>query len=233
MIVTVNWGVPETQLEGVWLQSLVHELRQVLPSPRFTLAAALPPSSWAMRYLQPKMLDACIDLFNVKCFDFVPLDSKTTYHNSAMYPTQGRYANIGNVANVHSSLQQLEVIGVPMHKVLLGVSALGRIFYGATGPGQSHEPAGTRAVVVPYRQLPLKGSTLREDTDLGVAYCVDTQGKRFVSYDNALTVNIKAAYARRNNLAGMSLDQAGFDIQAMTGLLMSAYRGLYPPYDDD
>lgn len=226
----VNWGIPETQLQGTDLQNLLYDLRQALPSPTYMITAALPPNKWAMRHLNVKILNDWVDLFNVMCFDFVPHDGQTTYHNSAMYPSREQHVNYEKVPDCHTSLQGLEALGVPMDKVLLGISGLGRVFYGATGPDQMYEPAGSRPVVIPFSQLPLKGSMLREDTDLGVAYCVDEQGKRFVSYDNALTVNIKAAYVRKNNLAGMVLDQASFDVPGMTGLLKSAYHAMYPPY---
>ncbi|KAB8698123.1 hypothetical protein FH972_026373 [Carpinus fangiana] len=203
---------------------LLHELRQALPSPTYWISVALPADKeWALKHLNIRSLGVCVDLINVMCFNLVSKEARVTGHASAVYQAALQCADYAQTPDCHACLQRLQEQGVPMHKVMLGISSLGQVFHGATGPGQRYE----KISFIPYSQLPLPGAKISEDTKTGFAYCVDQEGARFVSYDNRLTVEVKAAFVRSNNLAGIVVKQACFDVRK-DGLVEAAYRALHP-----
>lgn len=96
--------------------------------------------------------------------------------------------------------------GATASKIVLGMPAYGHSFEGTTGLGSSFTTTvstGTIDVgIFAYKQLPLAGSTVFENTTDISSYSYDASKKEFISYDTPAIVQLKAKYAQSNGLAG-------------------------------
>ncbi|PIL35013.1 hypothetical protein GSI_02800 [Ganoderma sinense ZZ0214-1] len=123
--------------------------------------------------------------------------------------------------------------GVTESKISMGLPLYGRSFESTDGLGKSYNgnsPGTSEEGVLFYRDLPLPGATVHEDTSDVASYSYDSSKREFVSYDTPNIAKLKAQYVVSKGLAGtffwdLSTDRKG------SGSLVDATAGMYGSLD--
>ena len=165
-----------------------------LPEDRFCLTVALPAAKSTLQHIDLKGASEYLDYINLKAYDFCGPWSPRSGHHAQLY-AMGKDEVSGS-----SGVTQLLSQGFPAKKILLGIPLHGRSFVGAVGPSQTYNGAGGVEGVFEYNQLPRRGCSEVVDKRHVAAQCVGGDGG-FISYDNAETVQTKAAFCKQKGLA--------------------------------
>ncbi len=197
---TVDWEHPKTVEEGRSYIELLADVRRSLPAPYYILTSALPAGEWVLSTLDLRRIAEHLDYLNLMAYDFAgPWTGRTGHHAQLFAPPAPQPAT---GASGQAAVEYLLRQGVPASKILLGVPLYGRSFLGADNVGQGFSGHGGDDGTFDCKHLPRPGSQEFVDQQVGAAFCVGGDGG-FVSYDDAQTVRIKAAWAKRNGLGGL------------------------------
>lgn len=132
--------------------------------------------------------------------------------------------------SVVSSVRYLQNINVPLDRICLGIPVYGRSFLGVDSVGQQYDGHGGEEGTFVYKALPRPGTVEEVDECLGAAYCVGGDGG-FVSYDNPVTVLMKADFVRRAGLGGLFYWHGTADkSECLQSLVATGFRGLHPAF---
>lgn len=203
---------------------LLETVRHFLPASYYILTSALPAAAWALRNIDLSTASAYLNYLNLMAYDFVGPWHPLSGHHSQLYSPPNNASSSSANAAVLYCLQR----SVHPSKILLGIPAFAHSFPGATGPNQPYLLAASAAEdrTIEYNALPLPGTTEQVDERLGVAFLVDATAG-FVSYDNATTVKMKAAYVQRMRLGGMFYWQGTGDVRGARSLVETGYNSLH------
>lgn len=124
---------------------------------------------------------------------FGPWSPKSGHHAQLYAMNKEETSGSSGVAHLMSH-------GFPAKKILLGIPTHGRSFLNAAGPGQRFNGGGGEEGAFEYNQLPRKGTREAVDKRHVAAQCIGGDGG-FVTYDNAETVQTKAAFCKQKGLA--------------------------------
>lgn len=203
--------------------ALMSTLRKHLPAPHYILTTALPAGTWALRNIDLAKAASHLDHINLMSYDFAgPWTKMSGYHaqlhtppnSSAEMQTSGR-----------SAVQYMRSQGVPAEKIVLGIPAYGHSFVGASHINQKFHASGGNEGTFEYNQLPRPGTHEVVDENAGAAYCLGGDGG-FVSYDNPATVQMKARFAKQQNLAGLFYWTGPGDSKGPRSLVAAGYNAL-------
>ncbi|KAM5536903.1 hypothetical protein V8D89_009450 [Ganoderma adspersum] len=123
--------------------------------------------------------------------------------------------------------------GVSESKISVGLPLYGRSFENTAGLGKSYDgngPGTSEEGIIFYRDLPLAGATVHEDTTDVASYSYDSSKREFISYDTPNIAKLKAQYVKSKGLAGtffwdLSTDKKG------SGSLVDTTVGVYGTLD--
>lgn len=222
----VDWEHPNGVRQCRDYISLLAKMRTYFPTPRYICTSAIPGHDWAYRQLNVLHASQYLDLINLMCYDFTTNMSAQTGHQAQLdrsnLPCTPLNAPSGKAAVTH-----LRTSGVPGHKILLGIPAYGRCFRGTTGVDQPFTRYVANERVIPYCDLPLPNSVEQVDRAAVAAYCF-SEAIGFVTYDNPVTVMMKADFVKANRLAGLFYWEGTGDIDNPRSLVLAGYDGLFP-----
>ncbi|MCJ1479010.1 hypothetical protein MMC13_007694 [Lambiella insularis] len=221
--IDIDWEHPSSTAEGHDYVHLLDTIRTFLPASYYILTSALPAAAWALRHINLAAASSYLNFLNLMAYDYSGPWSRVSGHQSQLYSPPNSNAPSANSAVLYC-LQR----SVPPSKILLGLPAYGHSFPGTTGPGQACLPPSspTEERAVEYNALPLPSTTERVDEQLGAAFLVDPVAG-FVSYDNAATVRMKAAYVQRMRLGGLFYWQGTGDVRGERSLVETGYNSLH------
>ena len=222
--VKVDWEHPSDSRQGANYVQLLTALRASLPSPQYILTTALPAGEWALRNIDIGLASTLLDYINVMAYDFSGPWTSATGHHSQLYTPKSPHSDAATIS-CHSAVGYMISKGVPSRKLLLGIPAYGRSFLGAKKIGEKFTGQGGEEGVFEYRELPRPGSKEHTDTKIGAAYCIGGDGG-FVTYDNPVTVHLKAGFAKQHNLGGLFFWTGTGDAQGPQSLVETAYKSL-------
>lgn len=219
-----DYEYPSTAAQGQGFADLLTELRTAFTSLQtsngdsvpyqITVAVAAGLDN-AANYVVPQM-DKAIDYWNLMVRSIL-FSAFSILIAIQAYDYSGSFSTVtANQANVYGdqltgfstdkALTWYKAQGATASKIVLGMPAYGHSFEGTTGLGSTFTTTvstGTIDVgIFAYKQLPLAGSTVFENTTDISSYSYDASKKEFISYDTPAIVKLKAQYAQSKGLAG-------------------------------
>ncbi len=238
--IDVDWEYPKGTVaadgttEGANYTALLLEFRKQLDAygaathtkPMLTVAAApglgrYPGVNW------PAVAGA-VDQVGLMNYDYNGPWQQFTGIIAPLYPVPGAIRENGNV---DSTVQEYEGAGIPAAKLLVGVPFYGYHWSAVTDAGMhngfsmsGHPERGD----TPYReiaQLPGAAAPFR-DAHSAAPWIYD--GNSFWTFDDAVSIEAKAAYTRDHSLGGMMIWELSGDTPDGS-LLKAMYEGLHKP----
>ncbi len=172
-------------------------------------------------------LQKIVDYINVMTYDFQGTWDSTTGLNAPLYKDPGGGPAAGNV---HDAVQMYLNRGVPAGKLMMGVPFYGYRYDNVREANNGLYQTFSGGKVLPYSQIASlfsgKGYTryVRESSRVPYLY----NGSSFISYEDPESIGSKAAFIKKQGLAGamvweLSQDTADHD------LLNALYQGLKSP----
>ena len=231
IFIDIDWEYPKTSEEAFNFVHLLYEMRIALdmyqqsigqtnePRLLLTLAVACGPSNY--RLLRLREMEPYVDLFYLMAYDFAGSWDKKTGHQAAMY---------GGELNGHQAVTDYMQMGVPPHKLVLGLPAYGRGFSNTSNtPGAPFNdiPEGTwEKGMFDYKNLPLPGATEYIDEQHMASWSYDPAKRELISYDTPAVIQAKCEYIKQARLGGamfweLSADHKG---EHPRSLLNAVYR---------
>ncbi len=189
------------------------------------------------------------DQINIMTYDLSgPYEGWVTWFNSPIYDGGYHFPSTGGlVPSVDGSVSNFLAAGVAPRKLGIGVAFYGYVWTGGSGttpPGGVMIPRQSWTTNAPTVTTPsystiitsyFQSNAYHWDTNAQAAYLSLTNSPAFVSYDNALTCQVKVSYARNHGLGGImvwELTEDFFPAQAgsqRTPLLNAIKQSLATP----
>lgn len=187
--VDIDWEFPDTPGAPQKLVALATALRKRLPK-KSLLTAAVPGSDWNGKHYDAAALLPLLDYVNIMAYDFAGPWSQESGHNAPY-------------TFCESAIGYWRGRGWPASKLLLGLASYGRGFktarFGEKVRGKSqHEYVGFTEV----SGLTQEGWKRVWDPKAQVPYLVSPKNDELISYDDAESIKLKAALAKKSGLAG-------------------------------
>ncbi|KAI9258894.1 chitinase [Phascolomyces articulosus] len=229
--IDIDWEYPKTPEEAFHFVHLLYEMRIALdmyqqsigqtnePRLLLTLAVACGPSNY--RLLRLREMEPYVDLFYLMAYDFAGSWDSTTGHQAAIY---------GGTLNGNQAVTDYMQMGVPPHKLVLGLPVYGRGFCNTSHtPGASFKdiPEGSwEKGMFDYKHLPPAGATEYIDEQRMASWSYDPSKREFISYDTPAVIQAKCEYIKQQRLGGamfweLSADHKG---EHPRSLLNTVYR---------
>jgi chitinase len=208
--VDLDWEFPATVQDRENLVLLVKELREefdklMRPQALFT-TLAVPTGDYSGQWFDYQKLAPYVDFFGCMTYDFHGGWSNHAGHNSPLYASGG-----DTDGSVSSSIDYMtKTRHLSSEKVVLGVPFYGREFnasrlYGpSTGGDIDYD---YKDIVVLRRQ----GWSYHWDNTAKVPYLTNLAGNKLITYDDTVSVRLKAEYAVAQNLRGVMIWALGQD----------------------
>ena len=150
-----------------------------------------------------------------------PWTAQTGFHAQLNASAANESENSGS-----TTVEYLISKGVPSNKILIGIPAFGRSFLGAAGPQQLYTGHAGEDSMFEYKDLPRPGAQEGYDNIRAGAWCLGGDGG-WVSYDNHLSVQRKAEYARHKRLGGLFYWTGTSDAVGPRSLIEAGYNELH------
>lgn len=170
------------------------------------------------QYLPVKQIDTALDYWNIMAYDYAGSWSNFVRTSSILNDPEShfnRYAQTDNQANLYgpslsgystdAAMSWYLSNGATAAKINLGIPAYGRAFEMTKGIGSAFNgigPGSIEAGVYSYKDLPLAGATVYENTTDVTSYSYDAAKQEFVSYDTPNIVKLKAEYVQKKGFGG-------------------------------
>jgi len=214
--IDLDWEYPTSTVAGIAahpsdkanLTLFVQELRQAMDSYRddLLLTIAVIGGSSASSFYDIPGLVPYIDFFNIMTYDGGT--GTVANHHTNLRPTAKQNTSVVSAANVYLSL------GVPKEKIVIGGAFYGhRKTFTTVFDGILYSPT-TPSGSLDYTTI--KNTVL---TDPSYQYYFDEEaqapylsnGTYFISYDDPVSIALKAQYAKDNSFGGMMFWELGSD----------------------
>ncbi|UJO25197.1 Endochitinase B [Fulvia fulva] len=129
----IDWEHPRTPDEGADFVALLVALRACLPSPAYSITAALPANEEVLDHIDlPGLLsgpNAVIDYLNLMAYDMAGSWSAVAGHHAQLHaPTRPKH-NFAKQSMARISYYLIERRKVDPHRIILGIPAYGRSFW--------------------------------------------------------------------------------------------------------
>lgn len=173
----------------------------------YLLTAALPAGKSHVENIEVKNIAAILDQLNIMTYDFFGAWDSLSNHNSPLYaPEQG-----DTTQNFDSAFKLYTMdYGIPANKINLGVAFYGHAFKNCT---QLHTPhssgaappfSDSRGGAVYYNILKYLSDFKRYwDPRAKVPYLISTKWNTLISYDDEISIALKAQYVLDNDANGL------------------------------
>lgn len=208
--IDLDWEHPAAAADRENMTLIVKQLREefnklMRPRPLF-ITMAVTAGDWMGKWLDYDELVKYIDWFGCMTYDFHGPWTNHAGHNSPLFESGG-----DTDGSVDSGFRYLTVTRkVPAEKILLGVPFYGRGFnaarlYGAsTGAGSEHRYSDIPALID-------AGWIYHWDDVAKVPYITNPEKTKLISFDDTLSVRLKAEYAWQKKAKGLMIWALGQD----------------------
>ena len=182
--IDLDWEYPTSSAAGISSSPndtknftlLVQELRAVLGEDRLLTMA----SASNAKYVDFRSTIDCFDFVNLMTYDM----GDPPYHNSGLYASTSTRRSCDQSVTLHFNA------GVPYEKMTLGIP-----FYG-------HGDKSAFPDFVDFKDIKTAGYAIRWDKKAQVPYLVNADGQMVLTFDDELSVGLKADYVRQKGLLG-------------------------------
>jgi len=217
----IDWEYPRTRADATNFIALVQDLRATLGT-NLLLALALNGSPYIGKWIDVRAVVPHADLIILMTYDYHGAWSEFSGHNAPLYPYPRADGCVST--GVAYWLQR----GLPPEKALLGVPFFARAF---------NTPAlgtpFTKCWSLAARAIPAlltNGFTRTWDAQAGVPFLSASNKSQIISYDDAVSLAAKAAFAQARGMAGVAIWQiAGDRVDARHRLLPLVHQRLTAP----
>ncbi len=184
------------------------------------LSSCFGVASSRMQQIEWNQVIPVIDMFNLMTYDFFGSWDAVANHNSPLYaPAQGDPG-----LNLNAAFKALvNTYAVPSSKINVGGAFYGHSFAGCsalfgsfTGPDGDGSP--TYAAIMANKS----GYTDYWDDNAKVPYMINPTAKKFISYDNERSIQMKGEYVISNNARGVIIWEISGDRIGGTNPLAAA-----------
>lgn len=163
-----------------------------------------------------------VNYVNMMTYDLVNGNSKQTGHLTNLFSTPEQSESTDH------AIMYLDSIGVPMHKVVIGMAFYARLFSGVEPVNKGLYQKGKFSGYVTYKDLEEKLSASAGfkhywDGKAKAPYAYNTKTRTFATFDNLRSVYEKTKYAKTRNLAGVMFWELSGDKES-GGLLDMIYE---------
>lgn len=213
--IDLDWEYPTSSSAGISSSPddtknftlLLKDLREVLGNDLLITMA----SSASAKYVDFKSAMPYMNFVNIMTYDM----GKPPYHNAGLYKSSATKRSCDESVALHYSA------GVPYDRMVLGIP-----FYGH-GDGSAFTSES-----VDFNEIDPAGYTVCWDSAAQVPYLADASGKMVLSYDDEISVGLKAAYAKEKGLLGAMYWNIEADDNTWT-LSKAVARELLPGWSQD
>lgn len=184
--IDLDWEYPTSSSAGISSSPddtknftlLVKELRAALGSEKLLTMA----SSSSAKYVDFKSTVPYFDFVNIMTYDM----GNPPKHNAGLYRSSMTHRSCDESVTLHQQA------GVPLDKIVLGMP-----FYG-------HGDGSAVGSYVDFKDIPFgsEAFTQRWDESAQVPYLVDASGNMVLSYDDGMSIGLKADYVVTKGLRG-------------------------------
>lgn len=184
--IDIDWEYPTSSLAEISSSPddtdnftlLMRDIRQLIGKDKLlTLASAA-----SAEFINFKAIDPYIDFVNIMAYDM----ASAPLHHSALYKSENSGENTS-----HDAVSKHHSVGVPYHKLVLGMP-----FYGRGGKGGISS-------FIDYKEIELlSGYEMQWDEKAKVPYLSDSTGAFVCGYENPRSLTIKCQYIKDNALLG-------------------------------
>jgi chitinase len=204
--IDLDWEFPETAVERANLTRLIQELRQAMDAADSTwlLTMAISPGSGSTKQYDLVALNSYLDWFGCMTYNFHGTWSAHAGHNAPLFAPAS-----DTDGSVDQSVRFLLNLGISGSKILLGIP-----FYGKEFNATDLYKPSTGGVEVNFNQIfPRIGNgwTYHWDNVAQVPYLRNTNRTKLVTFDDTLSVKLKAGYAANKKLDGVMIWALGSD----------------------
>ena len=183
--IDLDWEYPTSSAAGISSSPndtknftlLVKDLRETLGKDKLVTMA----SSANAKYVDFKSAVPYMDFVNIMTYDM----GKPPYHNAGLYKSSKTKLSCDESVAAHYSA------GVPYNKIVLGIP-----FYGHGNGGEFTTDC------VDFNEIKYDGFTRLWDDNAKVPYLVNSTGTMVLSYDDEISVGLKAEYVKEKGLRG-------------------------------
>jgi chitinase len=227
--VDLDWEYPGQSVAGIKSRpedkqnftALLKEMRAQLGD-RYLLTIASADREY-FQFTEMDRLHVYLDWINVMSYDFFNSLTPTTGHHAGLY---GSAFAAPDDRNADASVKQHLAAGIPPEKLVLGVAFYGRGFAGVTSLHDGvNQPYERFEAAHPYSELVAKfidrnGFVREWDAKAQAPFLWNAQTRAFITYDDPLSIAIKAEYVRKHGLGGvmfweLSQDSGGVLVDAI------------------
>jgi chitinase len=164
-----------------------------------------------------------VNYVNMMTYDLVNGNSKRTGHLTSLYSTPEQSESTDH------AVMFLDSIGVPMQKVVIGLTFYGRTFSGVDPANNGLYQKGKFNNYVNYKDFEKtfsaeSGYQQYWDNKAKAPYAYNSASKTFATFDNLRSVMEKTKYAKDRNLGGVMFWELSGDKES-GGLLDMIYEG--------
>nr|AIT18914.1 chitinase [Hirsutella thompsonii] len=236
--IDVDWEYPQNSEEAGHFVQLLSAVRNELDAytqrlgncQRLELTVACPAGSQNYQKMDIGGMDRLLDFWNLMAYDYAGSWDSLSGHQANIYPSGDRPAStpFSTVAAVDYYISQ----GVHPSKIVLGMPLYGRAFENTDGPGTPYQGTGDgtwERGVYDYKKLPLDGTEVCYDANIGASFCFNAQQRRFVTYDTPQVTAAKADFIKQRGLGGVMWWESSADKDGSENLIGTAVACLGGP----
>ncbi|KIY62296.1 glycoside hydrolase family 18 protein [Cylindrobasidium torrendii FP15055 ss-10] len=209
----IDYEYPQNDQQAQGYVALLWELRQALDhhaqrkgaNYRFLLTIAAPCGTDNYQKLRVRKMNQFLDFWNLMAYDFAGSWDSVVGHQSNLL---GPPISFSQVVNFCAGQ------GVSPANLIIGIPLYGRSFMNTQGPGQPFNgigPGSREAGVYDYRALPLPGTHIFRDEQMGASWVHDYNKKEMISFDDEQVGHWKGKWIRKMGLGGSMFWQLSGD----------------------
>ncbi|PGG95146.1 hypothetical protein AJ79_10228 [Helicocarpus griseus UAMH5409] len=209
--IDIDWEYPQDDAQARDFVLLLQEVRRELDGyaaqhargKRLLLTVAAPCGASNYQKLRMWEMDACLDFWNLMCYDFAGSWDEKAGHQANVFPSRREVK--ATPFSADAAVSAYIAGGVHPKKIVFGLPLYGRAFEGTKGPGHSFKGVGEGSWengVWDYKVLPHAGAEEVNDFEILASWSWDKKGKKMVSYDTPEMAGAKAGYIRNRGLGG-------------------------------
>jgi chitinase len=198
--------------------ALIRLLRKELGNDKEISFAAGGYTDYLKTSIDWKNVAPLVNYINLMTYDLVNGYATMTGHHTPLFSTPGQ------VESTDHAVRYLDSIGVPLHKIAIGLAFYGRVFNDVDSVnGGLYQPCHF------YRGISYRDQAMWLSADSGWTYHWDpiarapwsynARKRRMASYDDTASVRLKTLYALRKGLGGVMFWQLTEDRFFSGGLL--------------
>lgn len=190
---------------------LVQQLRKTLGGSATVTFAAGAFNTYLQKSVDWEKVMKEVDFVNLMSYDLINGYATETGHHTALYSTPKQ------VESTDNAVRYLLKIGVDPKKIIIGTAFYARVWEGVSAADDGLYQSGKFKHSIPYRHFPERlsaksGYQSYWDDVAKAPYSYNAAEKKFATYDDERSINIKTRYAIDKGLGGLMFWEITNDI---------------------